>query len=95
MAGAAVSVAPAVRAQPGGGKRRNVLLLSDHQQGKSSFLGHVYLRDLIEQRQLITFNFVLQKNVSPLAIQSQFAQLAGAGLFAGQKEDNAQKNQQR
>ena len=51
--------------------RRNVLLLSDHQQGKSSFLGHVYLRDLIEQRQLITFNFVLQKNVSPLAIQSQ------------------------
>jgi len=33
MAGAAVSVAPAVRAQPGGGKRRNVLLLISDDQG--------------------------------------------------------------
>jgi hypothetical protein len=51
--------------------KRHTLLISDHQQGKSTFLGHMYIRDLIEQRELITFNFALQHSITPKAIQTQ------------------------
>ena len=51
--------------------KKHVLLMSDNQQGKSSFLGHEYLRKLVEQRQIIVFNFALQHKVSPRSIQSQ------------------------
>lgn len=51
--------------------KQHTLLMSDHQQGKSIFLGHMYLQDLVEQRELITFNFVLQHKITPKAIQTQ------------------------
>jgi hypothetical protein len=51
--------------------KQHVLLMSDHQQGKSTFLGYDYLPKLIEKRELLTFKFVLQHTVTPRVIQAQ------------------------
>jgi hypothetical protein len=51
--------------------KQHMLLMSDHQQGKSCFLGYDYLPKMVEKRELITFKFVLQHKITPKAIQTQ------------------------
>ena len=51
--------------------KRHLILVSEPNQGKTSFITDSYLRDLIEQREVVAFTFVMQKGISPKTVQTQ------------------------
>jgi hypothetical protein len=51
--------------------RKHILLMSEHQQGKSILIGSTVLKKLIEQDKIISFKFNMQKDTSPSTVQSQ------------------------
>jgi hypothetical protein len=51
--------------------KKHILLLSEHQQGKSILIGSTVLKKLIEQDKIISFKFNMQKDSSPSTVQSQ------------------------